>query len=34
MRWEFKEEKSFEERAKESGKILRKFPNRVPVSLF
>jgi len=31
MRWEFKEEKSFEERFQESEKILKKFPHRIPV---
>ena len=33
MRWEFKEEKSFEERLKESEKILKKFTHRIPVKI-
>ena len=31
MRWQFKEEKSFEDRLNEALKIKLKFPNRIPV---
>jgi GABA(A) receptor-associated protein len=33
MKWIFKEEKSFEERLKESARVRSKFPNRIPVTL-
>jgi len=33
MKWIFKEEKSFEERLKESARVRSKFPNRIPVCL-
>jgi GABA(A) receptor-associated protein len=32
MKWEFKEEKSFERRREEGERIRRKYPDRVPVS--
>lgn len=31
MRWEFKEEKSFEKRREEGERIRKKYPDRVPV---
>ena len=32
MKWEFKEEKSFERRREEGERIRKKYPDRVPVS--
>ena len=32
MRWEYKEENSFEKRRAEGEKIRKKYPDRVPVS--
>jgi GABA(A) receptor-associated protein len=34
MKWEFKEEKSFERRREEGERIRRKYPDRVPVWAF
>ena len=31
MKWEFKEEKSFERRREEGERIRKKYPDRVPV---
>ena len=33
MRWEYKEENTFEKRRAEGEKIRKKYPDRVPVSL-
>jgi len=34
MRWEYKEENTFEKRRAEGEKIRKKYPDRVPVSSF
>jgi hypothetical protein len=31
MQWKYKEEKSFEERCQEAERMIRKYPNRLPV---
>ena len=33
MKWEFKEEKSFERRREEGERIRKKYPDRVPVNI-
>ena len=32
MKWEFKEEKSYEKRREDGERIRKKYPDRVPVS--
>ena len=34
MRWQYKEEHPFEKRKAEGEKIRKKYPDRVPVSIF
>ena len=34
MKWQFKEEKSFEARLEEALKVKMRYPNRIPVDIY